>query len=431
MEEHYYADRARLQRLIQDNPTGTISAQMAQTGRSRSWVKKWRKRLREAQPDDEQVLHGLSRTRKCLPAAISPFVIEHILKIRDHPPGNLQRVPGPKAILYYLHQDTALGVIDYLPKAVSTIGHILKQHGRIPMKQRPKHELMERPAPMVSWQIDFKDISSVQPNPNGDGKQQHVVESLNLVDVGTSIMVDYQLRQDFNAETVLEAVADSLQKCGLPALVTFDRDPRFVGSWTGQDFPAAWVRFWQCLGVRVNICPPRRPDKNAFVERYHRAFQEECLAVHRPVDYEQACQVTQRFVKHYNEEQPNQALSCANRPPKVAFPRLPQRPKPPALINPDAWLALLDKQVFVRRVTHNGTVKLNNHVYYIKQTLAGQLVSLKIDTPQQQLMVLHQGQPLKQLPILGLHHHALPFADYVQLIAKEAHQECRWRFKAG
>jgi hypothetical protein len=288
---------------------------------------------------------------------------------------------------------------------------------------------LERPAPMVSWQIDFKDISSVKPDPDGDGKRQHVVESLNLVDVGTSIVVDYQLHQDFKAETVIEAVAESLQKCGLPALVTFDRDTRFVGSWTGQDFPAAWVRFWQCLGVKVNICPPHRPDKNAFVERYHRAYQEECLAVHCPTNFEQACQVTEQFVKHYNEERPNQALSCANCPPKIAFPQLPQRPMPPAQINPDAWLAALDKQVFVRRVNKNGTVKLNNHSYYIKQTLVGHLVSLKIDATQQQLIVLHQGQLLKQLPVHGLHRRWLPFADYVQLITKEAHQE--WRFKVG
>jgi transposase InsO family protein len=431
MEEQYYADRARLQGLLRDKPTGTIHEQMEQTGRSRSWVKKWRKRLQAVPPEDEQVLHGLSRARHHPPMSISPFVVEQILNIRDNPPGNLQRIPGPKAILYYLHQDAALSVLDHVPKAASTVGRILKQYGRIPVKQRPKHELLERPAPMVNWQIDFKDISSVQPDPNGDGKRQHVVESLNLVDVGTSMVVDYQVHQDFNAETVLEAVAESLQKCGLPAMVTFDRDPRFVGSWTGQDFPAAWVRFWQCLGVRVNICPPHRPDKNAFVERYHRAFQEECLAVHRPANYEQACQVTEQFVKHYNEERPNQALSCANRPPKVAFPQLPQRPMPPSQVNPDAWLTALDKQVFVRRVTKNGTAKLNNHAYYIKQTLAGQMVSLKMDAIQQQLIVLYQGQPLKHVPIHGLHHRLLSFSDYVQLIAQEAHQEWRWRFKAG
>jgi hypothetical protein len=46
-------------------------------------------------------------------------------------------------------------------------------------------------------------------------------------------------------------------------------------------------------------------------------------------------------------------------------------------------------------------------------------------------MVLHQGQLLKQLPIHGLHQRVLPFAEYVRLIAQEAHHEWRWHFKAG
>ncbi len=431
MEEHYYADRAELRALLRENPSGSIRQQMEQTGRSRSWVKKWRKRLRTAPAENEQVLHGLSRARNCPPGSISLAVVERILDIRDNPPGNLHRIPGPKAILYYLQQDAALKMLHTVPRAASTIGRILKQQGRIAVRQRAKHELVERPAPMTSWQIDFKDISSIKPDPNGDGKQQHVVESLNIVDVGSSILVDYQLHQDFNAETVLEAVAESLQKCGLPTRVTFDRDARFVGSWTGQDFPSAWVRFWACLGVQVNICPPHRPDKNAFVERYHRAYQEECLALQRPADFEHACQVTEHFVHHYNEERPHQGLACANRPPKVAFPHLPPCPPLPSEVNPDAWLQVVEGRVFVRRVTRNGTIKLNNHLYYIQRALAGHSVTLHIDSSQQLLVVQHQGRFLKQLPLYGLQQRTLPFAGYLRLITQEARQEWRRRFKAS
>jgi hypothetical protein len=256
MEEQWYADRAKLQQLMNQESQGRIREQMEATGRSRSWVKKWRKRLKGVASDDEAVLHGLSRRPNHPPEAISERVVERILAIRDEPPGNLQRVPGPKAILYYLQQDTALSMLAYVPRAASTIARILRAHGRIAVKTRPAHELLERPAPMVSWPLDFKDISSVKPNPDGDGKQQHVVETLNIVDVGTSILVDFQVRPDFTAEMVLQAIVDSLRQHGLPRGVTFDRDVRFVGSWTGKDFPTAWVRFWLCLGVYVTICPP-------------------------------------------------------------------------------------------------------------------------------------------------------------------------------
>ena len=40
----------------------------------------------------------------------------------------------------------------------------------------------------------------------------------------------------------------------------------------------------------------------------------------------QTREVTAAFREHYNRERPNQALTCGNRPPLVAFPALPPRP---------------------------------------------------------------------------------------------------------
>jgi hypothetical protein len=34
-------------------------------------------------------------------------------------------------------------------------------------------------------------------------------------------------------------------------------------------------------------------------------------------------EVTDAFLLHYNTERPNQAISCGNRPPRVAYPELP------------------------------------------------------------------------------------------------------------
>ena len=97
------------------------------------------------------------------------------------------------------------------------------------------------------------------------------------------------------AETAVRAAATLVQQYGLPTAVTIDRDPRFVGAAQQRDFPAPFVRFWLCLGVTVTICPPRRPDLNAFVERYHRSFEYECLRVYKPADLETATTVTLAF----------------------------------------------------------------------------------------------------------------------------------------
>jgi transposase InsO family protein len=124
---------------------------------------------------------------------------------------------------------------------------------------------------MTCWQIDFKDVSSVPAEP--EGKQQHVVETFNILDVGTSLLLAAHVRPNFTAETALQAVADTLLTYGCPQRITLDRDPRWVGSPAGSDFPAALLRFGVCLGIEIIVCDPHHPQQNGFVERYNRTYQ--------------------------------------------------------------------------------------------------------------------------------------------------------------
>jgi hypothetical protein len=191
-------------------------------------------------------------------------VEERVLAIRDAPPENLKRTPGPRAILYYLPRDPHLHQRrEALPRSTRTIWKLLRRNDRIHQQKRRKHKPLERPLPLEEVQMDFKDVSSVPADPAG--KQQHVVEVFNFVDAGTSILLDAQVRADFHAHTALEAVIQFLQRYGLPPKITFDRDPRFVGGATGRDFPSPLVRFSLCLGIEPHLCPPHRPAKNELV----------------------------------------------------------------------------------------------------------------------------------------------------------------------
>ncbi len=89
----------------------------------------------------------------------------------------------------------------------------------------------------------------------------------NFVDAGTSILLAAQVSADYHAATAFDAVLTFLQQYGRPKRLTFDRDPRWVGSASGRDFPSALVRFLLCLGIEPQICPPHHPQANAFVER--------------------------------------------------------------------------------------------------------------------------------------------------------------------
>ncbi len=270
-----------------------------------------------------------------------------------------------------------------------------------------------------------KDASSVPADPFG--KRQHVVEVLNVIDEGTSVLVDAQVGADFHAETTLEALADLFVRQGLPQVVRLDRDVRFVSSPSGSDFPSALVRFCECLGVGVLLCDPHHPQQNGFVERYHRTYQEECLAVERPTTLDEVREVTAEFAQHYNWSRPHQGCSCGNRPPRVAFPRLPQLPAVPDLVNPDRWLHVRDGLHLVRLVRRDGTVRVDLKSYYVGRALAGQHVALHLSAAIHALLVVHAHQLIKTLPLKGLAGQALRFEAFVQLMMGQARAERRLR----
>src|SRR5690348_14105205 len=307
MEAQWQADRSLLRDLIRTRRDLSLKQIAAQIGRSYSWAKKWANRLTQAPPEDLEVLHSHSRARKTPAASWDPLVLRRVEQIRLLPPEGLQRLPGPKAILYYLPRDQLLRERGCrLPRSTRTVWKILRLLGLLAKEPTKKHEPLPLCQPLEEVQVDFKDVSSVRPDPSGEGKQQHVVEVCNFVDAGTSILLSAQVHDDFHAATALEAVIGFLREYGPPTRMSFDHDPRWVGGSSGWDFPSALLRFLMAVGVDVRLCPPHQPQKNGFVERYHRNYKYECLLVYVPQSLVEVREVTEQYQQHYNEQRPHQ-----------------------------------------------------------------------------------------------------------------------------
>jgi transposase InsO family protein len=306
MEAQWQADRSALRDLLQTRPDLTLKEMAKRVGRSYGWAKKWAKRLSAASPDDLAVLVSHSRAHKTPYPTWDALVKRRIEQIRLLPPEGLQRTPGPKAIAYYLPRDAELQARGcQLPRSTSTIWKLLTQLGLIATDSSVKHRQEPLHEPLEEVQVDFKDVSSVRPDPGGEGKQQHVVEVCNFVDAGTSILLSAQTHENFHAETALEAVIQFLRERGRPKQMSFDHDPRWVGGSSGWDFPSALRRFLLCVQIEPRICPPHQPQKNCYVERYHRSYKEECLNIHRPESLEDVKRVTEQFQQHYNYQRPH------------------------------------------------------------------------------------------------------------------------------
>ena len=415
--------RSQLRYLLARHPDWTAKVLAQEVNMSEGWVKKWRRRLKLAEADDRRVLWSQSRRPQRVQNKVTPALEMKIITLRDDPPDGLKRTPGCDAIHYYLQKAPEVKQGEIPLVCPKTINRILHKHHRILKPSKQEHTPLVSAAPMEEWEMDFKDVVTVQEE--ATDKRMHQVETLNVIDCGTSILIANPARLDYNAEAVIVELVDIFAGRGLPKLVRFDRDPRFVGSPQSRDFPSALSRFLLCLGVEPDICPPHRPDRNPFVERYNRTYKYESILIYRPQTLLQTRAMNQTVHYHYNYQRPNQALSCGNRPPCLvltAWPRLPQLPE---TVDPDAWLDSVHGKTFVRRVNASGGVKLDKYSYYVGLHVRGQYVALQIDAAERSLKVEYQHEVIKTIPLKGLVGQILSLQDYVKLIRQQAISE--WR----
>ena len=131
MEETWIAERGKLRALLNSQAKLSIRQLAEQCGHSRTWVKKWKKRLKNSADDDLSALRSRSRQRHELPKTLDKRIENAILEIRDQPPADLNRIPGAPTILYYLNQREDLRAAGLaLPQSTSTIWKVLKRNQR-------------------------------------------------------------------------------------------------------------------------------------------------------------------------------------------------------------------------------------------------------------------------------------------------------------
>jgi len=151
----------------------------------------------------------------------------------------------------------------------------------------------------------------------------------------------------------------------------------------------------------------------------------ECLDKQRPTDLGQVREVTRAYHEHYNGDRPNQAITCGNRPPRMAFPTLPTRPAVPAFVDPDGWMRAVQGERYARKVKSDGRVVIGEQYSYVQKALAGERVVLEVDADTGELVVWHRKVPIKRLELKGLKNRPLAFDTFVEQLCQEARQA--WR----
>ena len=255
MDETWYAARAQLRALLTDIPVER--AQYAERIKmSVAWVKKWRSRFRAARARPMIRFCGaIPRPKITAPAHASA---DHRTHHRDAPQSagkSAARARSQSAAILSGPRPRAGQEQQVRPlRSTRRIWQILRQTGCIAAVRSRTPNPRPLAQPYTEFEMDFVDVVTVNVQP--DGKRQHMVEILNIVDAGTSLLVATVARDDYSMATSIETLADIFRAEGVLPYLRLDRDPRFVGSQNSHDFPSAFMRFLHSLGVTIDLCPP-------------------------------------------------------------------------------------------------------------------------------------------------------------------------------
>lgn len=422
-ESEWVYDRMRLYKLMVAHP-GLSSLRLAEAvGRSARWVRKWVARFKAAEQADMRLFASQSRAPKRRPRQVGEMVKDGICQLRQALSEQYHRPAGALLIRAYLLQDEVVKALDgFVPRSSRTITRILRERGYIRTRPTPTHMPLALCAPMDEWEMDFCEVHLA------DGRFEFFL----VVDRGTSRVVYVEGSEGYRGESALLAVYRLFEHSGLPKRLRFDRDPRFVWSWSADSYPAPLVRLLHVLGVEPVICPPRRPDRKPYVERCVCTFKHEWLdrfSLHSLADCHEALE---RFPHYHNAQRVHLGRACHGQTPDAAFPDLPRLPALPDRVQPNAWLTSQHGRAFRRHVQANGTLQVDKHSYYVGQALAKRAALLCLDAQQRCLRVTVEGHatPLV-LPLKGVYPEQLALHDFLNRLQDEAltiarHRQLLW-----
>ena len=329
-----------------------FSVVCASYGISRETGYKWLERYHQLGVSG---LADRSRAPKRRPWALSREMAKKLVAFRKKRPSW-----GPRKILdwFELHEPEL-----ELP-AASTVGELLKREGLVKSRRRKRWPagatptgLQEAKAPNDCWAVDFKGQFTVA---------HECCYPLTTTDNFSRFLLGCTALTTTATETAKPVFVRLFQDYGLPSAIRSDNGVPFSSiALAGLSPLAVW---WVRLGIRLERIPPGQPQHNGRHERMHRTMKAEaCKPAEATLEAQQRRFDTFRL--DFNIERPHEALDGA---PPAAIYEPSQRCYPstlPELEYPGHFA--------LRKVRHDGSIRLLSQELYVAGPLAGEVVALE------------------------------------------------------
>jgi transposase InsO family protein len=250
--------------------------------------------------------------------------------------------------------------------AASTIGELFDREG-LTVKRKLRRRSPPSSAPFAHceaandvWCIDFKGWFLT-----GDGKR---CEPLTLTDAHSRYLLRCQALARSDTDHVWPVLDAAFREFGLPQYLRSDNGSPFASRGAGG-LSRLSVKLIKA-GVTPERIAPGKPQQNGRHERMHLTLLQEVANPPAHSLREQHKRL-RSFQRLYNEERPHQALDNAT--PADRY-QVSSRRFDGVLREPE-----YGNDPEVRRVRHNGEIKLNGHMIYISEALVSEPIALVED----------------------------------------------------
>ena len=121
-----------------------------------------------------------------------------------------------------------------------------------------------------------------------------------MKDEGTGYCLAIKVDRHLCSEHVKSILCELITRYGVPRAIRCDNGPEL----TSQVF-TDWAR---ARDIDVRFIQPGKPDQKAFIERFNRSYREEVLNAHLFESLADVQEITDDWLRRYNEIRPHDAL---------------------------------------------------------------------------------------------------------------------------
>jgi putative transposase len=189
-----------------------------------------------------------------------------------------------------------------LHRVYCALGLNLPRRTRRRVPTRPRRPLVASSALNQIWAIDF--MSDVLYG-------RRWFRTFNVIDEANREALGIEVATSIPSARVIRVMEQLIEMYGKPSALRLDNGSELTS--------IAFTEWCERQKIELHFIQPGKPDQNAFIERFNKAYRTEVLDAYLFDSLAQVRQITEAWLQEYNQERPHDSLGCV--PPLTFMPR--------------------------------------------------------------------------------------------------------------